>query len=400
MNQVLLGATIASLRKQKHMTQAKLAEALDVSYKTISKWETGLGYPEISILPRLASVLGVTVDYLLTGERYGIAIAGNLHWDTVQYLDADFRSALLGNVTSVSQDVGGCVPSIALNLAKIDPVIPLVAIGCVGTDENGRRVLTRLQRHYIQTSSVTPANAATGTNTLLIEPSGERFEIRNANANTLFDPTNIDVSSLNCRIFHFDRMYLPGYWEPDQEYGCKLARALHDLQEAGILTSISAAYCRFLPTMEQLSAVLRYCDHLIIDYIWLKKFPDGDSPEGGTSDLKQLLQKFLDLGVREKVSVLESYFRSACLSKNGRFTTVHMPEIRDEDVVSFKGFSDDICAGYLYGTYQGYSDREVMEFALAAAAIGLTKKKTADGMRPKKDIQQYIARAREKHSPM
>ena len=398
MNQVLLGATIASLRKQKYMTQAKLAEILNVSHKTISKWETGLGYPEISILPRLASVLGVTVDYLLSGERNGIAVAGNLHWDTIQYLDADYRTELLANVSRISQDVGGSVPNIALNLAKIDPSVPLFAVGCIGLDENGRRILARLQRYYIQTGGVTPVNAPTGTNNLLIEPSGERFQIRSADANALFDPLNIDISSLNCRIFHFDRLYLPGYWEPDTEYGYKLARAMHDLQEAGILTSIGAIHTRFQPTLEQLSTILPYCDYLIIDCIWLEFLPkDPTSKQGATRN--QPMQQFLDLGVREKVCLFPEYTEGLCLSKNGRFTKVQMPEIRPEAIVSTRSYSDDGCAGCLYGFHQGYPDQKILEYALATMAIGLTKKHNAEGMRSKKEIQQYIELGLEKASP-
>ena len=64
MDQKLLGTTITNLRKKKQMTQAVLANLLNVSDKTVSKWETGLGYPEISLLPKLAAILGVSVDYL------------------------------------------------------------------------------------------------------------------------------------------------------------------------------------------------------------------------------------------------------------------------------------------------------------------------------------------------
>lgn len=63
------GKKILKLRKQKGMTQAKLAEMLNVSNKTISRWETGEGFPEISLLKPLASALGTTVDELLSEEE-------------------------------------------------------------------------------------------------------------------------------------------------------------------------------------------------------------------------------------------------------------------------------------------------------------------------------------------
>ena len=63
-----LGAFIAQLRKEKGLTQKQLSEILGVSDKTISHWEREESAPDISILPILASTLGVTVDELLKGE--------------------------------------------------------------------------------------------------------------------------------------------------------------------------------------------------------------------------------------------------------------------------------------------------------------------------------------------
>lgn len=64
-----IGKVIAKRRKEKGMTQGELAERLSVSSKTISKWETGAGLPDISILVDLASVLDISVDDLLRGKE-------------------------------------------------------------------------------------------------------------------------------------------------------------------------------------------------------------------------------------------------------------------------------------------------------------------------------------------
>ena len=69
MNNRLFGERLAALRKEKGMTQAQLAEILNVSNKTISRWETAEGYPEITLLVPLAKALGVTVDDLLAEEK-------------------------------------------------------------------------------------------------------------------------------------------------------------------------------------------------------------------------------------------------------------------------------------------------------------------------------------------
>ena len=69
MDAVKTGEFVSLLRKKKGMTQTELAEKLNISNRTVSKWENGDGYPDITILPELAQLLDVSVDELLNGER-------------------------------------------------------------------------------------------------------------------------------------------------------------------------------------------------------------------------------------------------------------------------------------------------------------------------------------------
>jgi DNA-binding XRE family transcriptional regulator/desulfoferrodoxin (superoxide reductase-like protein) len=64
------GELLRFLRKEKRLTQSHLASKLGVVAKTVSKWETGRGFPDVSLLPRLAEVLGVSERTLLSGEIY------------------------------------------------------------------------------------------------------------------------------------------------------------------------------------------------------------------------------------------------------------------------------------------------------------------------------------------
>ena len=69
MNQYVTGAVIKELREKKRLTQVELAEKLCVSDKTVSKWETAKGYPDISLLEPIANILGVSITELLTGNQ-------------------------------------------------------------------------------------------------------------------------------------------------------------------------------------------------------------------------------------------------------------------------------------------------------------------------------------------
>ncbi len=74
-----MGEMIRSLREKKGMTQLEMAEVLNLSDRTISKWETGRGYPDITFIEKIASLFSVSVSELLSGaEVSNRNISGNM----------------------------------------------------------------------------------------------------------------------------------------------------------------------------------------------------------------------------------------------------------------------------------------------------------------------------------
>ena len=68
MDQIKIGKFIAECRKKKNLTQAQLAEKLNITDRAISKWETGKAMPDSDIMLDLCSILGINVNELLCGE--------------------------------------------------------------------------------------------------------------------------------------------------------------------------------------------------------------------------------------------------------------------------------------------------------------------------------------------
>ena len=69
MDMTKIGAFLAQLRKEQNLTQAELGEALGVSNKTVSRWETGSYLPPVEMLQALSERYGVSINELLCGER-------------------------------------------------------------------------------------------------------------------------------------------------------------------------------------------------------------------------------------------------------------------------------------------------------------------------------------------
>lgn len=68
MDNAKIGKLIYQLRQEKEMTQLQLAEQLNISDKAVSKWERGLGCPDVSLLPELSQIFNVDLEKLLAGE--------------------------------------------------------------------------------------------------------------------------------------------------------------------------------------------------------------------------------------------------------------------------------------------------------------------------------------------
>lgn len=89
-----IGNLIYKLRQEKKMTQKQLAEQLNISDKTISKWERGLGCPDVSLLTELSCLLGVNLEEMLNGDLTPNSFVGGNMKNTKYYV-----CPICGNVT-------------------------------------------------------------------------------------------------------------------------------------------------------------------------------------------------------------------------------------------------------------------------------------------------------------
>ena len=388
-----IGNTIASLRKRQGMTQVTLAKLLGVSDKTVSKWETGQGYPDITFFPILSRVFGVSVDYLMTGEKKGVAIAGNMLLDIVKNIERYPTVGMLVDISDISYAVGGCVPNTSIDLARIDSSIPISVIGKVGKDENGRFVMSKLQQNGIDVSKISFSDKTpTGFCDVMSVPDGERTFFHKRGANAEFSPGDIDIDSLDCSFLHIGYILLLDRFDAeDKSYGTVMARFLHDVRKRGIKTSIDVVSASDADFGQKVIPSLKYCNYVIINElecctIWKL---EARTPSGALNrkNLELAMRKTLDAGVEDRV-IVHCKEASFIMSHNGELISVPSLKIPPEEIKGTVGAGDAFCAGCIYGIYNGMSDREILEFASAAAACNLFAANSVDGMRSKGEIEQ------------
>ena len=391
MNSKTIGTMIAKLHKKNHWTQVELAKKQDVTDKAISRWESGQGYPDITILPRLADVFNITVDYLLHGERKGIVIAGNMLLDVIKTIEAYPKMGMLATITDVSYAVGGCAPNTAIDLTRIDPTLPVSVIGKLGKDENGRFVINKMQQNGVNVSKITFSETKpTSFSDVMNVPSGERTFFHHRGANAEFSPKDIDIEALNCDLFHIGYILLLDCFDaPDATYGTVMARFLHDLQKSGIKTSIDVVSDSAADYGKMIIPALRYCNYVIINEIeccsiWELQARREDGSLN-RENLLQAMQKTVDAGVHDRVIV---HCKECAFIMDTEKNYLEIPSLKipKEEIKGSVGAGDAFCAGCLYGITNQYTDRQILEFASAAAACNLFSSNSIDGMRSRQEI--------------
>lgn len=130
-----IGALIARLRKEKGMTQQELAQQLGITDKAVSKWERSLSCPDISILPQVAEILGVTVDDLLSTPKSD----PRSWWKEFNRSDIKEMVSLVCRCVSLALSVGGLVIFSMGKLTVSDLCVMLgVAVALLALDSLNR----------------------------------------------------------------------------------------------------------------------------------------------------------------------------------------------------------------------------------------------------------------------
>lgn len=394
MNIGQIGSNISNLRKKLNITQQSLALLLGVTDKAVSKWESGHGYPDLENLQRLASVFGVTIDYLIFGNRKGIAIAGNIIADVVKSIDTYPEKGMIAYISQVSCAVGGCAPNTAINLSKIDRSIPVSVYGKIGSDDNGRFIMSQLLKNGISTDGVSySARLATSFCDVMSMPTGERTFFHTKGANAEFSPKDIDLSSLTCEIMHIGYLLLLDMFDaPHRQYGTVMAKFLHDVQKRGIKTSIDAISDSSADYKSAIIPALKYCNYTIMNEIECCSIWDLEpyTPRGKIDEenIKKALSLMIDSGVSDKAIVHCKESSFIMDAKTGEFTHSPSLKIPKEEIKGSVGAGDAFCAGCLYGLYYGFCDKQLLEFASAAAACSLFAANSTDGMKSKNEIMK------------
>lgn len=132
MNLYVTGTIIKELREKNHLTQAELAKKLSVSDKTVSKWETAKGYPDISLLEPIARVFDISITELISGN-----LVSNVNVSANMMRSKFYVCPVCGNVIH-------CMGETVINCHGV----LLAPLEAEETDENHKILIEKVEDEY------------------------------------------------------------------------------------------------------------------------------------------------------------------------------------------------------------------------------------------------------------
>ena len=320
-------------------------------------------------------------------RKKGIAVAGNMIVDMLYPIDGFPKPGELTTITAdATRSTGGCLCNDILDLAALDPELPLTALGRVGEDEAGDFVLEKLrERPNISLAQIRRQGTTSYTLVMADEVSKQRsfYQCRGANAD--FCEADIDWDRLDVDMLHIGYILLLDALDaPDGEYGTKMARLLHTARQRGIKTSIDVVTEASERFGRIVSPALRYTDYCIINEVEAQATTGVRlTEENGLlrrEALPEALGRLKELGV-STWAVIHSPEGGFGLDENNAYVEVPSLKLPQGYIKGSVGAGDAFCSGVLYAAWKGLPLAQAIELGTASAACSLSQPGATEGMR-------------------
>lgn len=320
-------------------------------------------------------------------RKKGIAVAGNMIVDMLYPIDGFPKPGELTTITAdATRSTGGCLCNDILDLATLDPELPLTALGRVGEDEASDFVLEKLrERPNISLEQIRRQGTTSYTLVMADEVSKQRsfYQCRGANAD--FCEADIDWDRLDVDMLHIGYILLLDALDaPDGEYGTKMARLLHTARQRGIKTSIDVVTEASERFGRIVTPALRYTDYCVINEVEAQATTGVRlTREDGLlrrEALPEALGTLKELGV-STWAVIHSPEGGFGLDENNAYVEVASLKLPRGYIKGSVGAGDAFCSGVLYAAWKGLPLAQAIELGTASAACSLSQPGATEGMR-------------------
>ena len=311
--------------------------------------------------------------------RKVIAVAGTILVDKINEIGAYPASGELTKILNVSRAVGGCVPNVGIDIKRVDPSIPVSAIGKIGRDADGDFLVDALESNNVDASLLVRGDVPTSFTDVMSIVGGQRTFFTYPGACAEFGVDDIDFENLNARMLHLGYFLLL-----DKVDGGDGEKILKKAKEMGIKTSIDLV-SENSDRYHVVKGCLKYTDNVIINELEAGMIA-GIEPK--RENLEKIARAIKDMGVSERV-IIHMPETGVCLSDNGFFELPSW-DLPKGFIKGKTGAGDAFCAGALIGIYRGLDDMGILTLASKAATASLSSADAIGGMVSEEEIDKIL----------
>ena len=336
--------------------------------------------------------------------KNGIILAGNMLVDALKDIDVYPAHSNLTTIRRVSKAIGGLVCNCGLDLAILDPDMPVRVMGVIGHDDNGRLIEDTFAKYpNIDTSGIRYSGETSFTDVMCDTSNATRTFFTYRGSASEFGPDDFDFDKIKGDILHAGYILLLDTMdEEDPEYGTKMARVLHDAQAHGIKTSIDVVSEEGDRFARLVSPALKYTDYCIINeneaqrITGVELIRDGKVAE---ENIEKACKALFDIGVESWV-VIHSRAAAWGMTKDGSVEKVASINIPKSMIKGTTGAGDAFAAGVLLGAYREMSLKDAMILGTATANSSILESGASDGIMNYDKTMEFYHKALEEYGEM
>ncbi len=318
--------------------------------------------------------------------KKGICAAGNLIVDITYPIERWPRQSELTTITEgITRSTGGAVCNVITDLAKLDPTLPLEAMGVIGEDPEGEFILEQLGAHKNIDLSLLKRRGKTSFTAVMSDNTTKKrtfFQSRGAKA--LFDEACVDWERMKGQLLHVGYiLLLDTLDQEDAEYGTRMARLLAQAKSRGIKTSIDVVTETGDRFRTLVPPALKYTDYCIINELEAEQITGvllrDEEERLYVEHMEEALRKMKELGV-STWAVIHCPEGGYGLDENGSFVSLNSLRLPEDYIKGTVGAGDAFCAGVLYGAQKQWNLEESIRLGICTAAASLSEPGATEGV--------------------
>lgn len=319
--------------------------------------------------------------------RSGIIVSGSASVDRVMTVDHYPEEGILVDIGEAAVSTGGGLCNVLMDIAKLNPAIPLFAVGVIGQGELGDRTYAALQRaKHADLSGVVRAGRASYTDVYESIESRQRTLFHQRGANRLLDVKHFDLEHSGAKILYIGYvMLLETLDSPDAEYGTRMARLLAEARRRGLETCIDVVSQKSARVRETALPALKYATYCVINETEAQEITGVILRDGAGALLEEnaapALRALLGEGV-SKWAVIHTPEASFGMEKDGAYCREQGAKLARGYIRGTVGAGDAFCAGVLCVAHGGGTLEKALRAGNAAACASLRMPSSTEGVLP------------------